>query len=278
MENMKKRLLVAGLALTLILLLGCSIQEDIDNVLFKENLVTKNISFIEIKKDIYRQVITSKDDLDTLTSLTNEIHIKDSNLEANLDLKEHHMIQVKIYDKSRDVIRVFSIGKGILYYNRDWHTIDRKFYDKIETIYNNPSSQIVEDDILLDIKRRKSDRKQNKISEALKGTWVSETGFEIKFDGNYFYQDVQNIYTFQYNIKRINSDSINVSVYGVEGIFTKGKELSTLDIKMDETKTCMVMKKTMAGGRIYNNKFVYIDEDNTQLGSFDEYFFYKYDR
>lgn len=273
---MKKILIMGEIMLILVLLLGCSVEKDMGNSLLKEKLVAEQISHIEIEVDIYNQATSDKDGLDSIISIINDIEILDSNLEKEKSLEEHDIARIKIYDKSKDIVESISIGKEGLYYNNIWYPVDMEIYDKIMDYYNNSGYKIKEDKNLLDIKERRLNRKEKPITQGLKGTWLDETGGKIKFDENYLYQGSKYEYIFKYNVDKVDNNSLDISVYGLKGIFIEGKELFTSDIKMDKTKTSMVMKKTMADGSIYYEKFVYVGGDNMILGAFDEYFFYQY--
>ena len=273
---MKRILIIGEIILTFILLLGCSVQKDIDNSFLKESLVVDEISYIEIEIDIYKQVITDTEGLDSLVSIINDIEILANSSERKKDIKEHDMARIKIYNKSKDIIESLSIGKEILYYNNKWYLVNIQIYNKIIDFYNNSDYKIVKDDNLLDIKQKRLNREEKIVSEGLRGTWIGETATKIKFDKNYLYQGSQYKYIFEYSIDKINDSNLDVSVYGMEGVFIKEKELFISNIKMDETKTCMVIKKTMSGGTSFHENFIYVDGDDISLGAFDEYFFYQH--
>ncbi|MDY0237094.1 MAG: hypothetical protein RBR71_13795 [Gudongella sp.] len=273
---MKRILAVGGMILVLILLLGCSVQEDNDYGLIKEGLDYTQISGIEIGTDVYKKNVTNRNDIEIIASLINDIQIYNNSFEDPKNIEEYDIICFKVYNSEGNINTSLSISKDIAFYENKWVSIDKESYDRVIYFYENADYEELRDPLLLEAKQKRIDRKEKPISEALKGTWISETGSLIKFDENYLYQGSQYEYLFDYNIKKTDDKAMEVSIYGTKGIFVKGRELSILDIKMDETKTCMVMKKTMTGGSTCNDKFIYVDGDNITLGSFDEYFFYKY--
>lgn len=271
---MKKILFTGEILVVVAMLLGCTIQKDIDQSLLKENLVFEKISYIEIEIDTYKQVITSKDNLDLLISLINDIQILDNELEKVKNIEEYNIIRIKIYDESRNIIESLGIGKEALYYNNNWYPVDIYTYYKANSFYENSGCQIIEDDNLLAAKQERSTRKEKKTDDALQGVWLSENGSKIKFDKDCLYQGTQYEYLFKYNIEKIYNYNIDISIYGIKGIFIEGRELSSLSIKMDETKSYMVVEKTMTGGIIYHDNYVHVDKEGFALGSFDSYFFY----
>lgn len=274
-EYMKKIFVVGEMLIVLILLLGCSVQTDTDYRLINGELEDAQISGLEIEIDVYKKNVTKQDDLEIIISLINDIQITNDNFENLDNIKDNDIIRLKAYDKEGNSIVSISISKDIAFYENKWESIDKETYARVISFYKKSDYEELKDPILLEAKQRRIDRKEKTASEALKGTWANESESLIKFDESYLYQGSQYEYIFDYKIKKTD-DNLDISIYGERGIFAKERELSIIDIKMDETKTCMVMQKIMTGGSTYNDKFIYIDGDDTALGSFDEYFFYKY--
>lgn len=273
---MKKTLVVGELILVLILLLGCSGQIEDDYRLINGELEYAQISGFEIGIDVYKKNVTNQDDLEIILSLINDIQIPNDSFEEPENIEDYDIIRLKASDKEGNSITSISISKDTAFYKDKWEAIDKETYDRVISFYENADYEELKDPLLLESKQRRIDRKEKSIGEAFKGTWIDEAGSLIKFDENYLYQGSQYEYIFDYKIDKIDDNMLDISIYGVEGIFVKERELSNINIKMDETKTCMVMEKTMAGGATYIDKFVYVDGDDITLGSFDEYFFYEY--
>ncbi|MDY0236551.1 MAG: hypothetical protein RBR71_11000 [Gudongella sp.] len=274
---MKKIFFIGEMVLMLILLLGCSVQDDDNYRLINEDLVDAPISQIEIETGVYKKIITNQDDLAFISNFLNDIQISDNNLKSIEEIKENNIIRFRIYNSEDNLITSISISKDIAFYENKWHSIDTQTYDRVISFYENSNYEELRDSLLLNTKQRSLNRKEKTMSEALMGTWLSEDDTELKFDKDYLYQGGQYEHKFNYNIDKSSDNDLEITVYGIKGVFIKGSELSKLELKMDETKTCMIMKKTMAGGMTYHSKLIYVDEDSIRLGAFDTYFFYEYD-
>ena len=273
---MKKILLIGEIILTIILLLGCSVQQNTDSTLINGELGEALTSKIEIEIDVYKKIITKQDDIELIANFIYNIEISNNEFDDIHNMEKYNIIRLKIYNNEGNITKSISISKYIAFYNNKWKSIDIKVYDKMLSLYKNINYEELKDSLLLDTKQKKLNRKEITTSEALQGLWLSENGTEMLFDKNYLYQGGQYEYKFKYDIDKTYDNNLNISIYGTKGNFVKGKKLSKIDIKMDETKTCMVIKKTMAGGNIYNERFIYVDANNIKLGTFDSYFFYKY--
>jgi len=272
---MKKILFIGELLIILAMLLGCSNKEDVDTSLIKNKLIIDRIFHIEIQMDIFKKIITNDKELNLLISYIEGIQILDSSLENIKSIEEDDIFRLNIYNKTGNIIESMSIAEEITYLNNKWYPTGIQTYDKIRTFYKNSDHEEQENEILLEINQRRISRRDKLIIKALQGIWLSENDSTIKFDKNNFKQGNQYEYVFRYDIDKIYDNNLDISIYGIKGLFVKGEKLSNYYIKMDPTKTHMIMKTIMAGGMTYYDRLVYVDQDNLRLGTFDSYFFYE---
>src|SRR5665648_838429 len=108
---MKKIFFIGEMVLALILLLGCSVQDDDNYRLINEDLVDAPIFQIEIETEVYKKIITNQDDLALIANFINDIQISDNNLKSIEEIKENNIIRFRIYNSEDNLITSISISK-----------------------------------------------------------------------------------------------------------------------------------------------------------------------
>lgn len=263
----KKRFIILVVFLIMILS-GCSKEEEIDYTLVKDNISSSQISMIEMEKDIYIKSTENHEEIDELTDFIASIKYLKGDFENINDSED--MIRIKIYNQKNSLSKSLSISEEAAYYNKKWYPIDKQIYDRILSLYNDLEEEM-EDEGLIDVKQRQNVRKDKSALEALQGTWISEDDSSLEFDGDYMVQGKD--FNFRYSIENINDNYIEIKAYEDKGVFTKGKELFNLNIIMDPENIRMLVKKTMVGDLIYYDIYIYEDNDGTRVGTFDSQFF-----
>lgn len=271
---MKRIFLIIYFLIIYTFLSGCSSIID-DNNLINNKLLTDQISHIEIKVDDHKKVVTDLDEINLIISFIENIQSLNDSMEDIQCAGEDNIARIAIYDKADSVAESISIFEEAVYYNKKWHSSDKQTYGKVKTLYKEIESEELVDEIQLNIKQRRSSRKEKPLAEALNGIWVNENESRIKFVNNHLKQGQQYKYVFKYVVDKAYDDALEVSIYGINGFFIEGKKLSNNYIIMNSTKTQMVMKTQMVGDITYYDKYIYIDEDGLRLGSFDSFFFFE---
>lgn len=239
----KKRFIILVVFLIMILS-GCSKEEEIDYTLVKDNISSSQISMIEMEKDIYINCTENHEEIDELTDFIASIKYLKGDFENINDSED--MIRIKIYNQKNSLSKSLSISEEAAYYDKKWYPIDKQIYDRILSLYNDLEEEM-EDEGLIDVKQIQNVRKGKSVLEALQGTWISEdTG----------------------------DDYIDIRAYGSQDILLGGKELFRLSIMLDDENTHMLVRKTMTGGITYYDKYIFIDDDGLILGEFDSPFFF----
>lgn len=269
---MSKKLLIVLAIAWIMALSGCSKEEDIDYTLIKDNININQISLVEIEKDIYIKNTTDIKEIDELISFIGSIEYLKGDFENISDSED--IIRIKLYDQKDALSKSLSISEEAAYYNKKWYPIDKQIYVRILSIYNSLKAEEIEDENLMDTKQRQSVRNSKSVLEALQGTWLGEDKSTLKFDSIYLTQGDK--FEFNYTIEDINDNYIDIRAYGNKGILTKGEELFSLNIIMDYENTRMLVKKTMFGGLIYYERYIYVDNGGTKVGTFDSHFFIRH--
>lgn len=271
---MKIKLFVLILIIAPLLLIACTDEEEDHNALIKKQIPIEEVSHIDIEIDTHKKSISHDQNINLLFNYINNIQVLDNDAIDNTNLDAYERIRLKLYDNIGNGIETISIGRGVVFYNGTWYTTNPRVYDEIAQFYESLDYEVVENERLVEINHRISNRIELPLDEGLKGTWLSIEGSNVTFD-NKLIQGDQTKYRFDYKINSINESNLNITVYGEEGFFLGGKELSTMEITMDSTKSLMKMKRIMTGGKTYYDKLIYVDEDGLPLGFFDSYFFYE---
>lgn len=269
---MKKRLLLFIIIIITFLFLACSQEEEIKN----NNLIQNPISALEISQmDIeiasHKKSFIDDANINLLLDYIRGIEKIDGDV---MDIDDQvEPIRIKAYD-SQGLIEEITIGKGLAYYNESWYFIESKIYDEIAEFYQALDFEEVENQLVLDINNRLMDRMELALEESLQGDWLSKDGSVLKFKNNKLIQGDQTEYSFIYEIKSMSQNNISITIYGEEGFFLGGRELSTMEISLDPTRSLMKMTRTMISGISHDDELIYLDKDGQKLGFFDSYFFF----
>lgn len=269
---MKKTLLILIILFTSLLLTSCTEEEVDNNHLIKDPITTWEISQIDIEVGDFKKSFIDDNNIRLVADYLNRIQILDEAQPINQD---EDSIRIKIYDSNRDIMEGITIGRGLVNYNKTWYPIDPNIYDDITEFYQALDSEAVENQLVIDIKGRQANRAELPLEESIKGSWVSIDGSIIKFEGDILTQGDQTKNNFGYSIDSINNNQMEITVFGLEGIFLGARDLSTLEIMLDPTNSLMKMRRTMIGGRVSDDKLIYVDNDGLELGFFDSYFFFE---
>lgn len=270
---MKRILFVFIIIITSFLFAACADEEVDSNALIQNQISTESISHIDIEKGTHIKNISHEHNINLLFNYINNIQILDNSSVDNINLDEYEPMRLKIYHSDNSLIETISISRGVVYYNGYWYSTDTRVYDEIAEFYEATDYEEVENQLIVEIEERVSNRFELPLDESLRGTWLSIDGLKIVF-GDKLIQGEQTKYSFDYEINSMDDSNLNITVYGQEGFFLGGRELSTIEITMDSTKSLMRMKRTMTSGRIYQDKLIYVDEEGIALGFFDSYFFF----
>lgn len=271
---MKKRLLLFIIIIITFLFLACSQEEEIKN----NNLIQNPISALEISQmDIeiasHKKSFIDDANINLLLDYIRGIEKIDGDV---MDIDDQvEPIRIKAYD-SQGLIEEITIGKGLAYYNESWYFIESKIYDEIAEFYQALDFEEGENQLVLDINNRLMDRMELALEESLQGDWLSKDGSVLKFKNNKLIQGDQTEYSFIYEIKSMSQNNISITIYGEEGFFLGGRELSTMEISLDPTRSLMKMTRTMISGISHDDELIYLDKDGQKLGFFDSYFFFDY--
>lgn len=269
---MRKRFFIIIVVIWILILSGCSKEEEVDYTLIKDNITASQISRVEIEKDVFVRDIVDTRDIDDLISLITSIKYLKGNIESISD--SEGIIRIKLYNQKDTLTKSLSILEEASYYNKKWYPTDKDIYDRIDYLYNNIEAQDIEDKNLIDINQRRRIRKSKSILEALQGTWISEDDSLLRFEDSYLKQGKDSDFIFKYIIEDTGDDYIDIRAYGSQDILLEGKELFRLNIMLDDENAHMLVRKTMTGGITYYDKYIFIEDDGLRLGEFDSPFFF----
>lgn len=210
-----------------------------------------------------------------MASELQEIELANNPVKSPENIDDKDIFRINMIKKEENSRESITIIDGFAFYEGEWQPIKESSYNNISTLYYCFDSLEKEDELLRNVKIDRLARKELSLTKALEGRWLSEKGLEIKFIDNKLYQGNDFEYSFKYDIDESLEDSLKISIYAMGGIFTNGKNLANMDISFDETKSHIKIKKKMAGGMIYYDKLIHVDEKDNKLGNFDSLFFFK---
>lgn len=271
---MRKTLFILTIIIMPLLLLACREDHVDNNNLIQNPISIQDVSQIDIELINHKKSFIDDNNIKLVVDYLKNIQILDERV-AGINVNEDEPIRIKIYDRNKGIMEAITIGRGMVNYNKSWHPIDPKIYDEVAEFYGTLDFEAVENQLIIDIKEGVANRIELPLEESLQGTWLSIDGSSIMFQDDILTQGDQTKYSFDYEINRVDDNELNITVYGEDGLFLGGRELSTIEITLDSTKSLMKMKRIMVGGRTYEDKLIYVDEDGLELGFFDSYFFYE---
>ena len=272
MQKVHKPVMLVFLMLFIIIVTGCSKTEEKNNNLIVSSISAEDIAEIVVEYGDYYQILTDMENTQAIIHLIQDIKVEDYEIVQKGSIGYDDIIRVRIIDNNGVVSLSLSMTKKAAFYNGEWHTIDEASYERILTYINKNKSEEVLNDDKLRIQIIQENRSNMGIIDALVGVWMRRDGSKLKFTENILYQGNNFEYEFEYRISDISEDTIQLSVYGMEGILLKDKKLSNMTLRFDPTKSHMITNKNMVGGMTYKDKLILVDEE-FQIGNFDDLFF-----
>jgi len=241
-----------------------------DNLIFKDN---NEVKYVQMQNGCYCKIITKPYDIKLLENLIYNIELLEYNQNKQTSLnKGNDIFRIKFFNAYNEIVNIISFNNNKAYYNNKWFDIDPENIIKLNNAYERMGYEEYVDKLEKSRLEQQLARKELPAKEALIGNWLYENGDNIHFNASHLTQE--NNHIFKYIIEKEKDKSMHISVYGTSGIFVKNKKLFDLFIEMDSTKCHMKITKVMGNSEyIFYDNLVYLNENNTEIGTFDSIYF-----